>query len=81
MGQFYYSAKAFDILERLDSNPEYWEGKRGACVGVFQQIVANQESSDLLREVIMMLQNSSNDQSDFIVKTMRRWARDNGVLA
>lgn len=32
-----YAAKAFDVLERLDPDPEYWEGKRGACVGVFQQ--------------------------------------------
>ncbi len=43
MGQFYYAAKAFDVLERLDPNPEYWEGKRGACVGVFQMIIANHE--------------------------------------
>lgn len=42
--QFYYSAKAFDVLERLDSNPEYWEGKRGACVGVFQMILAGREA-------------------------------------
>ena len=33
-------SKAFDMLERLDPNPEYWEGKRGACVGVFQMIIA-----------------------------------------
>ena len=43
MGQFYYAAKAFDVLERLDPNPEYWEGKRGACVGVFQIIIAGHE--------------------------------------
>ena len=43
MGQFYYAAKAFDVLERLDPNPEYWEGKRGACVGVFQMIIAENE--------------------------------------
>ena len=43
MGQFYYAAKAFDMLERLDPNPEYWEGKRGACVGVFQMIIAGRE--------------------------------------
>lgn len=44
MHQFYYAAKAFDVLERLDSNPEYWEGKRGACVGVFQMILAGREA-------------------------------------
>ncbi|KAL0618266.1 hypothetical protein AAY473_010927 [Plecturocebus cupreus] len=43
MGQFYYSAKAFDILQRLNPNPEYWEGKRGACVGIFQMILAGRE--------------------------------------
>ena len=43
MGQFYYSCKAFDVLERLDPSPEFWEGKRGACVGVFQMIIAAQE--------------------------------------
>ena len=38
MGHFLYAAKAFDVLERLDPDPEYWEGKRGACVGVFQLV-------------------------------------------
>jgi len=47
MGLFYYSAKAFDVLERLDPNPEYWEGKRGACVGVFQMIIAGHESKSV----------------------------------
>ena len=35
MGQFYFSVKAFDVLERLDADPEFWEGKRGAAIGVF----------------------------------------------
>ena len=30
--------QAFDVLERLDPDPTYWEGKRAACVGVFQQV-------------------------------------------
>lgn len=38
MGEFWYAAKAFDTLNRLDPNPEFWEGKRGAIVGVFQVI-------------------------------------------
>lgn len=34
MGQFYYSLKAFDTLERIDPDPEYWEGKRGSAIGM-----------------------------------------------
>jgi intraflagellar transport protein 56 len=33
MGHFYYAAKAFDILERLDSDHEYEDALRGAIVG------------------------------------------------
>lgn len=35
MGHFYYAAKAFDILERLDSEKDYEEALRGSVVGVF----------------------------------------------
>ena len=52
MGQFYYSVKAFDVLERLDADPEFWEGKRGAAIGVFQLVVAGQENKERLIEVI-----------------------------
>ena len=47
-GQFYYAAKAFDVLERLDPNPEYWEGKRGACIGWFQRVVADKEPKGMV---------------------------------
>ena len=60
MGQFIYSMKAFDVLERLDPDPEFWEGKRGAAFGVFQMVVAGKESKERLIEVIQMLKNSDN---------------------
>lgn len=44
MGHFFYAAKAFHLLEKMDPNPEYWEGKRGACAGTFQKVIANKES-------------------------------------
>ena len=58
MGQFYYSVKAFDVLERLDPDPEFWEGKRGAAIGVFQLVIAGEEQRDRMDEVIGMLQNT-----------------------
>uniref|UniRef100_A0A914VKT0 Intraflagellar transport protein 56 n=1 Tax=Plectus sambesii TaxID=2011161 RepID=A0A914VKT0_9BILA len=81
MGQFYYSAKAFDVLERLDPNPEYWEGKRGASVGVFQLVIAQQEGHDSLRDVVQMLQNASHPQVEYLVRVMRKWARENKISA
>ena len=79
MGLFFYSAKAFDVLERLDPNPEYWEGKRGSCVGVFQQIVANKEPPESLRDVLSMLRNTSNPQVEYIVRLMKKWAKEKGI--
>eukprot|EP00055_Hartaetosiga_balthica_P002770 m.5214 g.5214 ORF g.5214 m.5214 type:complete len:557 (+) comp2360_c0_seq1:144-1814(+) len=79
MGSFYYSAKAFDVLERIDPSPDYWEGKRGACVGVFQQIIAGNEPRDSLREMVAMLRNSSNPQVEPIIRVMKKWAKDKRV--
>lgn len=89
VGAFYYAAKAFDVLERLDGASEYWDGKKGACVGVFQQVIAGKEPTDSLFDVIRMLENSSqihqNDrsnivqQSESITRVMKSWAKDNSV--
>ena len=81
MGQFYYAAKAFDTLERLDAGPEYTEGKRGACVGIFQLVIAGLEGRESLADVVHMLRNSAGDhQSDAILRTVRRWAKENGIV-
>uniref|UniRef100_A0A674MTP0 Intraflagellar transport protein 56 n=1 Tax=Takifugu rubripes TaxID=31033 RepID=A0A674MTP0_TAKRU len=80
MGQFYYAAKAFDALEKLDPDSDYWEGKRGACVGVFQLILANKESKETLKEVVLMLQNSGSPHAVYIIRILRKWAKENRVL-
>uniref|UniRef100_A0A3Q2QDN7 Intraflagellar transport protein 56 n=1 Tax=Fundulus heteroclitus TaxID=8078 RepID=A0A3Q2QDN7_FUNHE len=79
MGQFYYAAKAFDALEKLDPGSNYWEGKRGACVGIFQLILANKEP-ETLKEVLALLRNSGNPQVEYIIRILRKWAKDNRVL-
>uniref|UniRef100_A0A2K5RNI8 Intraflagellar transport protein 56 n=1 Tax=Cebus imitator TaxID=2715852 RepID=A0A2K5RNI8_CEBIM len=79
MGQFYYSAKAFDVLERLDPNPQYWEGKRGACVGIFQMILAGREPKETLREVVHLLRSTGNTQVEYIIRIMKKWAKENRV--
>ncbi|KFO86639.1 Tetratricopeptide repeat protein 26 [Buceros rhinoceros silvestris] len=79
MHQFYYSAKAFDVLERLDSSPEYRQGKIGACVGVFQMILAGREAKETLREVLRLLETTSDSQITYIVRIMKKWAKENRV--
>eukprot|EP01060_Flectonema_neradi_P012302 TRINITY_DN19169_c0_g2_i1.p1 TRINITY_DN19169_c0_g2~~TRINITY_DN19169_c0_g2_i1.p1 ORF type:complete len:561 (+),score=85.70 TRINITY_DN19169_c0_g2_i1:80-1762(+) len=79
VGCFYHSAKAFDVLERLDPNPEFWDGKRGACIGVFQQVIAQKEPPDALRDVFNMLRNTQNTQVEAIIKIMRNWARESNI--
>ncbi|AIO00224.1 hypothetical protein LPMP_292770 [Leishmania panamensis] len=82
---FYYAAKAFDVLERLDNEPEYVEGKKGACIGVFQQVFANEEPADSLFDVMKLidasLQRHVDDQPTVqqfssMLALMKDWAKD-----
>lgn len=95
MGHFVYAAKAFDILERMDPDPEYWEGKRGACIGVFQQLIASTEGrlpattatgipapqarAEDLQEVMTMIRNTSNPQVEYITRIIKKWCKDNNI--
>ncbi|XP_018058430.1 PREDICTED: intraflagellar transport protein 56 [Atta colombica] len=79
VGEFWYAAKAFDMLERMDPSPEHWEGKRGACCGTFQYIIAEKLPKELLSEVIQILKNTSNSQVEQIIRVMRKWGKENRV--
>ncbi|XP_015436460.1 PREDICTED: intraflagellar transport protein 56, partial [Dufourea novaeangliae] len=79
VGEFWYAAKAFDMLERMDPSPENWEGKRGACCGTFQYIVAERQPKELLPEVIQLLKNTSNSQVEQIIRVMRKWGKDSRI--
>ena len=79
MGHFFVAAKAFDVLERMDPDPEHWSGKRGACIGVLQQVIAGELDKSLLRDVLGMLHDASNPQVEYIVRIIRDWCMRNGV--
>jgi intraflagellar transport protein 56 len=74
-----YSAKAFDVLERLDPDPEYWEGKRGAFAGVFQAVVAGKAPKEDLRDVLAMVRHGGNPQVEYMTRVVRKWAKDANV--
>ncbi|CAG9861283.1 unnamed protein product [Phyllotreta striolata] len=76
MGEFWYAAKAFDMLDKIEPNPEFWEGKRGAVVGVFQGVIAKKFPLDMLGDVLQLLRNTTSNQSEQIANVVRRWAKD-----
>ena len=40
MGHFYYSVKAFEALEKIDSQNDYEDALRGSVIGVLQMVIA-----------------------------------------
>jgi len=84
-GHFLYSAKAFNLLENIEQIPENWEGKRGACLGVFQQVAAAKLKNNTelpykvseIKEVLAMLQASSSTQAENIYNVLNKWFLEN----
>ena len=89
MGQFFYAAKAFDVLDKYDSKQNFWEGKRGACVGVFQEVVAMKHKKEKdfksslcsrqIKEIIRLLDNSGNHEAEYIQNKIKVWSMANGL--
>ncbi|KAL3272369.1 hypothetical protein HHI36_013847 [Cryptolaemus montrouzieri] len=79
LGEFWYAAKAFDMLDRLEPNPEFWEGKRGAVVGVFQGVIAKIFPDEMLNDVLLLLRNTSSSQADHIAKVIKKWAKERRI--
>jgi intraflagellar transport protein 56 len=81
MGHFYHACKAFDVLERQDPDPELWEGKRGAAVGVLQKVVAGKERPERLQEMVRLLRSTNNPQVEYMInRVMKKWAKENHLV-
>lgn len=77
---YYFAVKAFDVLERLDPDPEYWEAKRGACVGYFQQIATGAVAFDAHRsdDVLKLLLHSKHTlEASQLAAILRKWVLGN----
>ncbi|XP_037930559.1 intraflagellar transport protein 56-like, partial [Teleopsis dalmanni] len=75
--EFWFAAKAFDMLEKLDPSPENWEGKRGACAGVLFATITKYKKMQMphsISEVIGLLRESSYPQAETIIRTIRKYA-------
>ncbi|TMW50827.1 hypothetical protein DOY81_004103, partial [Sarcophaga bullata] len=73
--EFWVSAKAFDMLEKLDPSPENWEGKRGACAGVLYSLAVKSDKGRPLNgvtDIIGLLRDSQNTQAETMIKAIRK---------
>ncbi|OAF70528.1 TPR repeat protein 26 [Intoshia linei] len=76
MGHFFYAAKAFDELDKMDSDNDFWVAKRGACIGAFQMAVAqkdNTENQENLKIILDILNETNTPQSDHISLIIKGW--------
>lgn len=77
IGEFWIAAKAFDMLEKMDHSPEYWEGKRGACAGALFNLITKKKFGtppNGIGEIISLLRDSSNSQAEAMLRAFRRYA-------
>ena len=79
VGEFYVAMRAFDELERLEDSDMYWDGKRGAAVGVFVRVITGKESQETLRDVVQMLRHVNTTEADNLLRPMLEWAEGEGI--
>lgn len=64
---------------RLEPNPEYWEGKRGACIGALYSVISERNAGippGGVIEICTLLRDSINPQAESIVRVIRRFAAE-----
>eukprot|EP00341_Mesodinium_pulex_P003439 CAMPEP_0116979650 /NCGR_PEP_ID=MMETSP0467-20121206/58591_1 /TAXON_ID=283647 /ORGANISM="Mesodinium pulex, Strain SPMC105" /LENGTH=83 /DNA_ID=CAMNT_0004673427 /DNA_START=1383 /DNA_END=1634 /DNA_ORIENTATION=+ len=70
MGHFFWSLRAFDILEKIDADEQYWPAKRGSITGLLQQIMVGKETKDKWGHALMILRHTKNNQAEFIYQKL-----------
>lgn len=83
-GFFPIALKAFDMLCRLDSENEnlHHQGKLGAAVGVFQQVIIRKATPEQFEDMINIMKNTNNNIDkdpavEQILATVRGWCVEN----
>uniref|UniRef100_A0A8R1ILM2 Uncharacterized protein n=1 Tax=Caenorhabditis japonica TaxID=281687 RepID=A0A8R1ILM2_CAEJA len=80
--EYYFSTKAFHEIEKLDPSPENWNGKRGACAGLFRQLTTQKNDQVLvhqMREVLQLIDSNHHPNCEFLLKVIRSWGESHNV--
>ncbi|KAL0216536.1 hypothetical protein P9112_008720 [Eukaryota sp. TZLM1-RC] len=78
---YFYSAKAYELLCRLDPNVDYLLGKKNSCIGVLKKIYEGYLQPELLPEIVTILQGDANNDSTInqIITTITKYAAIKGI--
>ncbi|GMR63162.1 hypothetical protein PMAYCL1PPCAC_33357 [Pristionchus mayeri] len=77
--QFYWMARAYDALEKIDPSPDHWFGKRAAVSGQFMLLVKGECTGKEMSDVLSFLQNGNHSQIESITRDISSWCAKNGV--
>lgn len=77
-GQYYYAMRAYDVLTKYETDPQYKDGLIASAVGVFRGVLTRKESSDKLSEVINIL--SGEPDAAQVLQTIQQYAIDSGDI-
>ena len=76
IGYYYFSLKAFDILERLD-NEDHTSAKTAAAVGIFKDFLSNKTPMDQFEETVQILKNSAKQPSyDHVLRIFETFVQE-----
>lgn len=67
------------FYHRLEPNPEYWEGKRGALAGSLYAHITQQNIGappDGITSICTLLRDINNSQAETMLRTIRRYANE-----
>ncbi|KAL0234870.1 hypothetical protein GEMRC1_001455 [Eukaryota sp. GEM-RC1] len=80
--QYFYSAKAFEVLSRLDPNTEYLLGLKNSCIGVLKKVRDGSLNVELLTEVLGILQGARTRDPTVtkIATVVARYCQASGLL-
>ena len=68
------------FLYKLDpDNNEYWDAKRGACIGYFQQVLAGLGTKERLMDMMKLLRMDDKPQAMYIVRVIQKWFDDDKI--
>lgn len=75
----YFSKSNVFMPSRIEPNPEFWEGKRGACVGSLYSVITDRKMGkppNGMSDICSLLRESINPQAESMIRTIRKVCND-----